>query len=358
MLQHSILPYAFAVSEYPVILSIENHLSAEQQEVFARSVVEILGDYLYRGKVDNMNQLPSPNQLRRKIIIKANPAKLQSKAMKDLVSICYSIKINGVDYRGLSDQFYHLNSLSEEKALEKCKHFKEEVLEHTRRQLVRIYPSCIRIASSNYSPSRLLCRFSSRSSLFKTEPFLFLLAVAFWKHGLQLLALNYQTGDKNLAANLGLFRRNGSCGYVLKPAFLLDRAAPRMPPMTIELMVLSGQNFPRTFGLFKSPTVCPFVNIRVDDEHDVTNAQTSTICRNGLNPVWADSFTFNIKCPELALITFTVCDSDLFNIGHDVLGVFALPIQSIAPGYRHIPLANSHGDFLPGSSIFVKCQIS
>ena len=187
---------------------------------------------------------------------------------------------------------------------------------------------------------------------------LFFLAVAFWKHGMQLLALNYQTGDKNLAANMGLFRRNGSCGYVLKPAFLLGPAAPRMPSMKIELMVLSAQNLPRTFGLFKNPTVCPFVSIRIDDEDDVISVQTSTICNNGLNPVWADSFTFLIKCPELALITFTVHDSDVFNIGYDVLGVFALPVQSIAPGYRHIPLVNAHGNFLPGSSIFVKCHIS
>ena len=159
VLQHSILPYAFVASEYPLILSIENHLSEEQQQVFAHDVVEIFGDYLYRAQVDMMNQLPSPNDLRRKIIIKANPVKLESKAMKDLVSICYAIKINGVDYRGLSDQFYHLNSLSEDKAHERCKHFKEEVLEHTRRQLVRIYPSCIRIGSSNFSPSGLFDSF-------------------------------------------------------------------------------------------------------------------------------------------------------------------------------------------------------
>jgi len=182
--------------------------------------------------------------------------------------------------------------------------------------------------------------------------------VAFWKYGMQLLALNFQTGDKSLAANLGLFRRNGSCGYVLKPPYLLNSTIPRMPPMRIELKVLSAQNLPRTFGLFKSPTVCPFVSICIDDEDDVTQVQTSTVCRNGLNPVWADRFTFVVKRPELALMTFTVRDSDLFNIGYDILGVFALPVQSIAPGYRHIPLITPHGDFLPGSSIFVKCQIS
>ena len=48
-----------------------------------------------------------------------------------------------------------------------------------------------------------------------------------------------------------------------------------------------------------------------------------------------DSFTFNIKCPELTFITFNVCHSDLFNFGHYVLGVFASPVQSIAPSYRH-----------------------
>ena len=153
VLENSILPYAFTASEYPLILSIENHLSSGQEEVFAGHVKKIFDELLYDGEVEDMKQLPSPQQLRRKILIKGSPRKLKSKAMRDLINICHAIKMNTADYRGLVDQCYHVNSLSEEKARDWCKHSRKEVVEHTSRQLVRVYPSCVRIASSNFSPS-------------------------------------------------------------------------------------------------------------------------------------------------------------------------------------------------------------
>lgn len=39
----------------------------------------------------------------------------------------------------------------------------------------------------------------------------------YWACGCQLLALNYQTPDRAMQLNQGLFRQNGACGYVLQP---------------------------------------------------------------------------------------------------------------------------------------------
>jgi phosphatidylinositol phospholipase C delta len=39
----AIKPYAFYMSEYPVILSLENHCSERQQETLAKHLREILG---------------------------------------------------------------------------------------------------------------------------------------------------------------------------------------------------------------------------------------------------------------------------------------------------------------------------
>ena len=52
VMQDAILPYAFHSTDYPLILSIENHCSIEQQDVLADHMVNILGELLYTDPVD------------------------------------------------------------------------------------------------------------------------------------------------------------------------------------------------------------------------------------------------------------------------------------------------------------------
>lgn len=66
---------AFITSEYPLILSFENHCSKPQQLKMAKYCEEIFGDYLLGKPLDDCpldrdRPLPSPNMLKRKIIIK------------------------------------------------------------------------------------------------------------------------------------------------------------------------------------------------------------------------------------------------------------------------------------------------
>ncbi|XP_067931452.1 1-phosphatidylinositol 4,5-bisphosphate phosphodiesterase gamma-1-like [Watersipora subatra] len=63
--------YAWQHSEFPIILSIENHCSINQQKKMAEVFREVLGDELLTAPVDKAaERLPSPNQLRRKFILK------------------------------------------------------------------------------------------------------------------------------------------------------------------------------------------------------------------------------------------------------------------------------------------------
>ena len=71
-MQDAIKQYAFFKSNYPLILSIENHCSIEYQDKMAHHLETILGDMLYKEPVDeNLTQLPSPEDLKGKILIKA-----------------------------------------------------------------------------------------------------------------------------------------------------------------------------------------------------------------------------------------------------------------------------------------------
>ncbi|KAF7240860.1 1-phosphatidylinositol 4,5-bisphosphate phosphodiesterase gamma-1 [Varanus komodoensis] len=68
----TIKEHAFVTSDYPVILSIEDHCSIAQQRNMAQNFKKVFGDMLLTKPVDvSADGLPSPNQLKRKILIKA-----------------------------------------------------------------------------------------------------------------------------------------------------------------------------------------------------------------------------------------------------------------------------------------------
>ncbi|NWI15402.1 PLCH1 phosphodiesterase, partial [Crypturellus soui] len=64
--------YAFIKNEFPVILSIENHCSIQQQKKIAQYLKEIFGDKLDLSSVitGDSKQLPSPQNLKGKILVK------------------------------------------------------------------------------------------------------------------------------------------------------------------------------------------------------------------------------------------------------------------------------------------------
>ena len=67
----TIKEHAFVSSDYPVILSIEDHCSIPQQKKMATAFQEVFGDMLISAHLDkNETELPSPERLRRKIILK------------------------------------------------------------------------------------------------------------------------------------------------------------------------------------------------------------------------------------------------------------------------------------------------
>lgn len=72
----AIAQYAFLASAFPVILSIEIHCDTAQQDRLATIFRETLGDKLLDRRIDDgtgeIEQLPSPWQLRGKILLKVS----------------------------------------------------------------------------------------------------------------------------------------------------------------------------------------------------------------------------------------------------------------------------------------------
>ncbi|KAL8179398.1 UNVERIFIED_CONTAM: 1-phosphatidylinositol 4,5-bisphosphate phosphodiesterase gamma-1 [Gekko kuhli] len=108
----TIKEHAFVTSDYPVILSIEDHCSIAQQRNMAQNFKKVFGDMLLTKPVDiSADGLPSPNQLKRKILIKHKKLaegsayeEVPTSAMYSENDISNSIK-NGILY--LEDPINH-----------------------------------------------------------------------------------------------------------------------------------------------------------------------------------------------------------------------------------------------------------
>ncbi|MCJ8738296.1 hypothetical protein PDJAM_G00034050 [Pangasius djambal] len=229
---------------------------------------------------------------------------------------------------------YHISSVNENAAKRLCRRYSAKLIGHTERQLLRTYPAATRIDSANPNP---LC---------------------FWLHGIQLVALNYQTEDLPMQLNAALFEVNGHCGFVLKPPVLWDRTCylyqqfsplerdlEHMSPTFYSLTVVSGQN------------VCPgnsngspCVELEVLGlPADACHFRTKPIHRNTLNPMWSESFTFQVHFEDLTFLRLAVVE----NNSSQVTAQRILPLKALKPGYRHLQLRNQHNEALEVSTLFL-----
>ncbi|KAJ0062500.1 hypothetical protein NL108_013940, partial [Boleophthalmus pectinirostris] len=370
--------YAFKVSPYPVIMSIENHCSVEQQRVMAQYLTLILGDKLLKSALDGRPPigLPSPHELRGKILVKAKkiggleesfcglgedsltaevsdeddggeldedgihrdslrrrvmvihlnnphfccfilvfPQKSKqrlSKELSDCVVYCKSVHFRSFKHSRIHSRFYEVASFTESKARKQLKEAGAEFVYHNARQLTRVYPSGFRTDSSNYNPQEM------------------------WNVGCQIVALNFQTAGEGMDLNDGLFSQNGGCGYVLKPGFMREaerRFDPDNPqkldgyqPLTLTIQVISGQQLPKV-NIKEGSIVDPLVRVEIHGVPlDQSKQETRWIENNGFNPVWYDTLRFTIHAPELALVRFVVEDYDKTS-KNDFVGQYTLPLS-------------------------------
>ncbi|XP_060755866.1 1-phosphatidylinositol 4,5-bisphosphate phosphodiesterase delta-1a isoform X2 [Neoarius graeffei] len=380
----TIKEYAFKTSKYPLILSLENHCSVEQQKLMAHYMTSILGSALLTHPLGNKipSCLPSPEELKGRILIKGkrlnkldavfnnnredaesvseedeaaetkqnepeqkpkNKKIKLAKELSDLVIYCKSVHFNSFEHAREKQACYEMSSYKESKAKNLAENSANEYIHHNMDKLSRIYPSGTRTDSSNYNP------------------------VMMWNAGCQIVALNFQTNGKEMDLNQGQFLPNGKCGYILKPDFMRNRDSrfdpynpingPWFRKKILHVMVISAQQLPKLNKDKTKSIVDPFVKVQIHGvPADHASVQTDYINNNGFNPMWNKNFQFTIQVPNLAIVRFLVEDYDAAS-HNDFIGQYTLPFNSMQNGYRHIPLLTKNGDVIPSAKLFVHIMV-
>ncbi|CAF0937386.1 unnamed protein product, partial [Didymodactylos carnosus] len=267
---------AFVYSPYPLFLNIENHCSYEQQEVLAVLLKIILKEYLLTEPINDLSVLPSPENLKYKILIRSRRSP-KGKTIAD-PKINNSNDETSLTPKSSPKHCYHSISFKESKATEFIKYSSDssDLIRLTERQIVRIYPSSYRQDSSNLHP------------------------VLFWLYGAQMVALNFQADDESMSLHYGFFRDNCACGYLLKPSILLptadetetikptfdpkDRSFSKGKKLTIR--IISGQHLPKEKSIEDKDIIDPFVRVYIygldcdchDERTPLMLSHTYTVC--------------------------------------------------------------------------------
>lgn len=317
--------HAFDHSEFPLILSLENHCSKQQIVRVGAILEEVFGDRLLRHPDGYEGEkLVSPLEARRRVLIKGSLVKLpgleeDEDGQEDGILMTESSPSSkpskgSASSRGSSIPFLgwmkrSASTLSRSSSRRFSKRLAKQRFTSAELLLgVRTFNSLIYlVAKKSHSifEDRQPCNISSfsapkaakqcknngqvlneyhRNHLSRIYPpghnvssgnFAPLLH---WVHGAQLVALNFQTMDTSLLINEGIFReQNGGFGYVLKPsAVMYPDAAWEAQELKLTLTVLSAHFLPRPASMATSDTVTgdvtnPLVVIRLhepESEHE------------------------------------------------------------------------------------------
>lgn len=461
---------AFDVSPYPLTISLEVHCDLEQQAKMVQIMTDVFGDRLLLHPLPNYTaKLPSPEQLKHKILIKVKSTELHadlaafrraasirrdrsgssptrgpqhlttnwldpatafasspalttalttppetiyspttdrslvatsassgddesdvpassspvdaqrqiaklSKVGSDLSAL--GVYMKGYTLRESRDlrfqQYNHIFSLNENRAIELCHSVEDKVLfeDHNLEHMCRVYPKNLRVQSSNFDPN------------------------TFWRRGVQMVALNWQTYDAHMQMNQAMFAAGTDAyGYVLKPDYLRKTRTKhgdfehrvKLPryKMKFSVQIISAQQLPRPANMSNQTPLNPFIEVQMFSAEDrargIANGtggqepysngyhgigspyrrQTQIIRGNGYNPQFGETIELSLetKYPELVFVRFIVYNSDdgrPYGKGVKQLAAFTAKLDSLQKGYRHLPLYNGYGEEFIFSTLFCK----
>ncbi|CAF3982535.1 unnamed protein product [Rotaria sp. Silwood1] len=295
------------------------------QNRLAKILKTVLGDALITQRLPNLDPsvLPSPEQLKYKVLIQLNNQKfapvlegnlsfiehlenlediVRSRVIApELTELCVylqNIPIHEKENAEKNIVFLHeSSSLVEDQFLQETKNNPIGFVQQATQNILRVCPNFSRHDASNPNP------------------------IPMWNCGVQMVALNILTEDDNMALYHGKFSDNGNCGYVLKPNYLIStNQTPINPwnpqanyedPLILTIKIISGQFLPRSKSKL-TDVPDPYVKISTHGlSCDEKIHKTKYIDNNGFDPIWNETFVFHIRFPQLCMVHFSLMDYDV-----------------------------------------------
>ncbi|KAI1648327.1 PLC-like phosphodiesterase [Daldinia loculata] len=386
---------AFETTNLPIIVSLEVHADQEQQAIMVQIMKEEWAGLLVDKPHENCpnGRMPKLEELLNKILIKVKRASpsldgtmstlsphntidddasgseddrsiLQNGAKKPKVPICEALSSLAIYTH--SEHFTnfespaakipsHIFSINENKIFEliASKHF--ELFSHNRHFFMRAYPKGLRWDSSNLDPSH------------------------FWRKGVQMVAMNWQSWDEGMMLNEAMF--SGEHGWVLKPpgylsedAFTAPEDAGPQSTLDLVITVLAGQHIPLPEGTHSSNSrsLRPYVRCELHVEkieervgafidgggrvRECEYKQKTGIGKTDhpdFGSVKNELHFLGVKrvIEQLSFVRFKVEDDAprLMSLNRDpFLGWACIRLDRLATGYRFIQLLDTNGNKTPG----------
>lgn len=259
---------------------------------------------------------------------------------------------------------------------------KRALARHNVGYLMRVYPNRWRVASTNFDPLK------------------------YWRRGVQMVALNWQTYDLGLQLNHAMFAAGmDQSGYVLKPAELrgFQQPLPDVPEeaeegrvkherknINFSIQVKSAQQLiPPKNLLANRGLIGAYVEVEVYHADDKTKEnkgvvgeggldasakdgssglgaphrrRTHIVRGNGFNPLFGEEFHFALttKYPELVFVRWTVrcsTNGESYSDRGPPLATYTARLNSLKQGYRTLPLFDNEGDRFLFSTLFCHVKV-
>lgn len=374
---------AFETSNLPLIISLEVHCDFEQQELMVQIMKEEWAGLLVEKPHDGCpkERQPRLEELLNKILIKVKKASTTETGSGSVLAPSTTWDDDGAssdDERSVkkaktmigeplsalgvythSEHFKafethaaktpsHIFSISENRILDLYTTKKKEMFHHNRNYFMRAFPKGMRYDSSNMDPS------------------------LFWRKGVQMVAMNWQSWDEGMMLNEGMFA--GEQGWVLKPKGFRSEDTIHCDGIAthnldLRIRVLAGQYIPLpTEGASSGGNTRafrPFVkcelHIEKQDDRPEADGLTRVITRKQQtssgktdHPDFGNHqnmFEF-IKVPnvvdQLSFVRFKVEDAASGLISSPCAAWACIRLDRLQAGYRFIHLMSPRGNETSG----------
>ena len=150
-----------------------------------------------------------------------------------------------------------------------------------------------------------------------------------------------------MIVNNGMFRQNGSCGYVLKPTYMRQPGMHPHAPIRLSIHFMSAAQLPKPGGATTGEIIDPFILAEVHSLGPSQRFTSAVVNNNGFDPMWNEKAEFDIAYPDTAILTIKVMDADIASA--EFVAYCSYPVLELRQGVRVMQLwdgnDSTEGDF-------------